>query len=189
MHAFLDWFRLDEFFPIVMIALILAFVGQQMTVKYAGIEQRAGWLSAAAFILYAGMGLRVWGIHDHTEVVLIAVRGMLASAVAFGIGSIGFAILFVLQTRFNELKQTLMKKNAVKPEPPPVEIIEIAPEPIPVPPPPPPPTREELAAAAREKYEERLAVINGSKLDPIADSAARLHAQQLYMQELDKALT
>ena len=187
MRDLLDWFRLEELPSIVILAVILTFTGGQMAAGYAGVERRAAWCSASAFLLYAGAAINAWGIADATQAAYIAIRSLLASAVAYGIGTIIFAIAFALRD------YTEKWRLAQKPEPrdePPKELVfekESVPEEK-EPPPPPPPTREQLAKQALMKYEERLSVIENSKLDDVAIKAAREQAQQQYTQDLDQVI-
>ncbi len=84
MHSFLEWFRLEEFFPIVMIVLILTFVGQQMTSPVSEAYRKARRITAAVFLLYAAMGIYAWGAESLTDLLLIVMRACLAGGVAFG---------------------------------------------------------------------------------------------------------
>ena len=188
MRDLLYWFRLEELPSIVILAVILTFTVGQMAAGYAGVERRAAWCSASAFLLYAGAAINAWGIADATQAVYIAIRSLLASAVAYGIGTIIFAIAFALRD-YTE-KRRLAQKLKPRVDPPPKELVfekESVPEEK-EPPPPPPPTREQLAKQALMKYEERLSVIENSKLDDVAIKAAREQAQQQYTQDLDQVI-
>ncbi|HYH66529.1 MAG TPA: hypothetical protein VD866_17680 [Urbifossiella sp.] len=62
------------------------------------------------------------------------------------------------------------------------------PRPKPPTPPPPKPTAEQVAAAAKEKYEARVRWLEGAGLDPIELHAGQLKAKQTYLRELDGVL-
>jgi hypothetical protein len=53
---------------------------------------------------------------------------------------------------------------------------------------PPPPTREELEAAVRKKYEDRLRLLDAAKLADAERQAAYERAKQQYLRDLDELL-
>ena len=158
MHDFLEWFRLEEAFSIIALACILTFVGGQMTEKHEIVGRKAAWMAALAFLLYLGAGIHFWGIGDQTETVLIAMRACLAAAVTYGIGRIVFAITQMIETRIKMWKVTRKVVLTSGPPEPEEEIIEV--EPVIELPPAIPTTREDLAVRARQRYEEKLALLD-----------------------------
>ena len=73
------------------------------------------------------------------------------------------------------------------PEPEPVEEI-IEEEPMTELPPAIPTTREELAVRARQRYEERLALLDNADLDSLELKSARQKAKNTYLRELDDSM-
>lgn len=53
---------------------------------------------------------------------------------------------------------------------------------------PPPPTREQLAAAAKERYEKTLRLLEGAGLSEIELQAGREHAKQKYLKEIHEVM-
>lgn len=53
---------------------------------------------------------------------------------------------------------------------------------------PPPPTQEERIAAAKRRYDARVSALENAGLDEMEVGAAREHAKQQYLRDLDEAL-
>ena len=115
MHSFLEWFRLEEFLPIVLIALILIFIGQQMVRPDSETYRRARYCTSAVFLLYAGMGIYAFGPASVTELLLIVVRALLASGVAFAVSLVALGpTTFIVR----QVKVLMTRSSAPKPAEP-----------------------------------------------------------------------
>lgn len=185
MNDLLDWFQLTEFIPIMALTFILTFIGKNMAADYEQVQRCNSWFTAIAFLIYASMGISEWGIWDATRAVVIAMRALLAAAVAYGVGSILFSVFFALWLQWEVIKPK--PKRPVWIEPAPIAPIEKLPEPKP--PPPPPPSPEERASRARTQYEERLELIAWANLGELEETAAKEKALQSYLKEIDKVIT
>jgi hypothetical protein len=185
----LDWFRLDDWFPLLALAFILTFIGERMAGSDHIVRTRTRWFAAFGFLLYTGFGIHVCGLSNPYTVVLITLRALLASAMAYGIGLILFSIVNALAIfkRLVALMNWFWKLSKLLPRMPkkkPVKIILPPPAPRPA-----PPTAEERTEKARLRYQKRLQLIEKANLDPTEESAAKAKAKQTYLKEIDEVIS
>ena len=184
MQQFLDWFQLSEFFPLVVLIFLLAFVGRQIAPASGDAQKRARVVFVMAFLAYACMDLCTSGISDVMETMLMVIRAILAGGIAFGLGSVGFSLTAVVQEYVESLQKT---------KPLPSTIVAPIPEPDEPPPqkepPPPPPTIDERAEQARQQYRHRLELIEKANLGQLEETAAKEKAKQSYLRDIDGVIS
>lgn len=115
MHSFLEWFRLEEFFPIVMISLLLVFISQQIMGPDSETYRRARYCTSAVFFLYAGMGIYAFVPASVTELLIIVVRALLASGFAYGLSLVTLGPAAFLIGRVRALTRSKAKPAPVEP--------------------------------------------------------------------------
>ncbi len=185
MQEFLDWFQLSEFFPLGMLIFLLAFVGQQIAPKSGDAQKRAKVVFVIGFGTYACMDLSTNGILDVTETMYMVMRAILAGGIAYGLGSIGFSLVAVIQDYWESLPQdkpipTVFEPRIIEPE----VVSHPSPEP-----PPPPPTQDERAEDARRQYQHRLELIERANLGSLETKAAQEKAKQAYLHAIDGVIS
>ena len=79
MSEILDWINPEEFFPLVVLICLLAFVGTQMTRPEARAHQWARRCSGWTFFAYTAAGLWEWGATGFGDLLAIAIRALLAA--------------------------------------------------------------------------------------------------------------
>lgn len=115
MNQILDFIRLEEAIELVLLATLLAFIGGQMSRPDSETYRKARKITGAVFLLYTGLGLFTWGLTGVTDLLLIVVRAVLASAVSFGV-----ALVTLTPTEFlvGKLKQWMPPPPKPKPHQP-----------------------------------------------------------------------
>lgn len=114
MYDFLDWFRLEELFPIVALAGLLAYIGGELATPDVETYRRARRVTAAVFLLYGGMGIYTWGAIAASDVFVIALRALLAAGMAYGLSLLTLAPLaFVI----GKLKALARSRTHTRSEP------------------------------------------------------------------------
>lgn len=147
MMFLLDWINPAEFLPLVVLICLLVFIGGQMTRADTETYRRAQRISAAAFLLYAGMGIYAWEPAGATEFVFITLRASLAAGVAFGLALVTLAPAAFLIERVKTLITQIPKPRPAEPPKPP----------------PPPVTRPRDFAAEEQAEKERMSKIDDAR--------------------------
>lgn len=178
----LDFVSLDEVVPLVLLIALLGFVGSQGCGKLE--TQWAGRIGFLAFVAFGIAGWAEWTPDGPSEFVTLALRSLLAAALAAAATTV---VLPVVTFAWRSVV-ALFPKRVPKPEPvaepkkePQVEPVVAAPVPTPL-------TGEEKAAAAKQKYEAKLAMLDAAGLDPTERYSAGEKAKQDYLRELNEAM-
>ncbi len=124
MADLLDFIRLEEAVELCILAALFAFIGGQMARLDSETYVSARRITAAVFFLYTVFGIYAWGPTSVTELLLICIRALLASGLAFGL-----ALLTLAPTVFliSQAKAFIPKKSKVlslAPTPPHTPVIE-----------------------------------------------------------------
>ena len=186
MNAVLESLNLEDAVPLALLVSILWVVGSQMAKEYSIAQVGAKRIAACGFVAYAIAGIAMWAPDSIGEVLEIVVRALLAGGLLMGMSLVLLPIIAVLYR--NTIARALNRKET-EPEPPQPTAASIAPVESPEPPPQDPaPTTAERASAAQQRYDERLRVLATAKLDDLELKAAREHAKQQYLKDLDEVM-
>lgn len=196
----LDCIDPGECLELVVLISLLCFVGEQMSTARS--EPWARRIAGAGFITYGILGIAAWEPASAGECVAIAFRALLFCGVVLGLAKIAApAAIYVWDNtgarylaavkRRRELQRQQEEQEAkrqaeelaaqLEREEQERRAAEIANRP-------PPPTPEARAAAAKQRYEARLDVIENSGMDELERNAAQEKAKQQYLQELDQTI-
>lgn len=113
MGSFLDFIRLSEAPELLILAILLAFIGGQMTRPDSVTYQKARRITAAVFLLYSVMAIFAWGIAEVTDLLQIILRASLAAGISFGLAVV---ILAPAEFLFGQAKRWMPARS--KPQPP-----------------------------------------------------------------------
>lgn len=185
MDFLLRFINFDEIGALLVLIIILVWTGAMMAEQQENTSRRAWRLSAAGFLIYEACAIYTWGADDASDFVLITIRALLAGALSLGVALIVLSTITGVIEILTPKDYMPMRPQLDDHQPTPLEIPAVPPPP---PPPLPPPTREELAKAALERYEEKLALIEKAKLHDFERDAAKERAKQQYMRELDEVM-
>ncbi len=112
MQQFLDWFRLEEVFSIVVLTMLLTHIGGKMMTADSETYQRARRLTAAVLLLYSGLAIWTWGVSSVTDLLIITLRASLAAGVTFGLALVLLTPAAFLIGRLKALKPKAKQKSA-----------------------------------------------------------------------------
>ncbi len=178
----LDFVSLDEVVPLVLLMALLGFVGCQASGKVE--SQWAARVGLIAFLAFAAAGWSEWQPESPAEFATLALRALMAA----GLAAAASAVVLPVITYAVSSIAALFPKQPPKPEPVAQPKKELPEEPVIVEPVAPPLTGEEKAAAAKKKYEAKLAMLDAAGLDPTERHSAGEKAKQDYLRELDDAM-
>jgi hypothetical protein len=206
MNDVLEFFRLSEAVPLVLLICLLRFVGGQIAGEHAAPRWWARGFAAAGFLSYAIAGIALWEPKTPHDFLRVGAQAVLAMGTVHGLALVTLPVVRFLylqlwamplerqrllaeerarkaesekRTREAAERQKAERDQKVEEERRKQE--EIANRP-------PPPTREERIAAAQERFDKTLALLASAKLDDTELRAAKERAKQQYLRELDEAM-
>ena len=171
MKTILDWFQLEDFFPLLTLIFLLTFVGGQMAPADNNTRKWSQFVFVGGFLAYACLGINAWGIPSVSDAVLIVTRAILAGGTAYGLGLIAISLGTFLWEYGKAMRAPPDQLPVKTPEP--VVVRQPEPERLPLPP---LPTHDELAEQAKAKYRNRLELIERANLDPLEEKSGSLFA-------------
>lgn len=206
MNDVLDFFRLSEAGPLILLICLLWFVGGQIAGEHAAPRWWARGFAAAGFLSYAAFAIDRWGPRTPSEFLTVGLQALLAMGTVHGLALVTLPVVRFLyvhlwatplerhraraKERDQKVEAERQKREAAAQEQQDRERKaelerrkkeEIANRP-------PPPTRQERVAAAQQRFEATLRMLSTAGLDDTELQAARERAKQQYLRELDEAI-
>lgn len=125
MFDILHFIRLEDGIELVVLAVLLASIGGNMANPSSKTYQRARRISAAAFLLYAGMGICEWTPSTAADVLLIVLRAMLAAGLSFGLALVTLAPISFLIGQAKEFMPARSQPKPPAPRPAPERPVQV----------------------------------------------------------------
>ncbi|HYV34595.1 MAG TPA: hypothetical protein VE988_02760, partial [Gemmataceae bacterium] len=200
------FFHVNELGPLILLICLLQLVGRQIAGSTSIFYRCARGFGAVTFLLYAGFGIEEWKPRTASQFFIIGVQAVLAMGTMHGLAIVILPFLHFLyehlwarplkRRRFLDqeraLKEAIEKqeldaaasKQAASEELKKLEQRRRDEEARR----PPPPTREESLAAARDRHDRTVQLLESANLDEAELRAARNRAKQQYLREIDSLL-
>ena len=206
MNDVLRFFNLGDLVPLLLLIWLLEFVGKQMGGDDTTVLWWARGFAVAGFLLYAGLGIDALHPKRAGDFLEVGVRALLAMGTVHGLARVTVPVICFLYRHLwatplanqrvwaeererrasaeksaRETAQRAQTERDRLAEEERRRQEEIAKRPS-------PPTREELLAAAKQRYEASLQMLSSAGLDEIELKAAQEKAKQQYLRDLDGVL-
>lgn len=206
MESVLNFFRLDDAVPLILLICLLQFVGRQIGGDSEAVRWWARGVAAIGFIAYAAAGIATWEPKIAQDFLNIGIRALLAMGTVHGLALIIVPVLRFFyehlwarpierqrrlaeerdrkaeaeqrEREAAEKKRLEQEQKADEERRRQEEIAKL----------PPPPTREERLKSAQERYEGTLKLLANAGLDDTELKAAQERAKQQYLREIDQVM-
>lgn len=206
MNHVLDFFRLSEAVPLILLICLLHFVGGQICGDHAAPRWWARGFAAAGFLFYAALAIDAWQPRTPSDFLTAGLQALLAMGTVHGLALVTLPIIRFMYVhvwaeplqrqracaeeqarrrqadqREREAEQRRQEKSEQKAQDERRRQEELANRP-------PPPTREERLASAQQRYDATLRMLASAGLDDTELQSARERAKQKYLREVDEIM-